>query len=170
MFTSTALLLLSGPVLATEEEGSGAFFRSQAILQTEKFIPRSKPSVIEKITKEVQRELGDKWVSSALKIAKVESGYNCKATGPMTRHGRAKGVFQLIDSSARTLGFNPNKMHDCDQNIAAGIAHMKECINHGVSNSRDMAACHVAGWRNWNIRLARRHERYKQHYVKLASA
>lgn len=88
----------------------------------------------------------------------------------MTRHGRAKGVFQLIDSSARTLGFNPNKMHDCDQNIAAGIAHMKECITHGVKDSRDMAACHVAGWRNWNIRLARRHERYKQHYVRLASA
>lgn len=170
MFTSTVLLLLSRPAWAIEEEDTGSFFRSQAILQTEKFIPRSKPSVIEKITKEVERELGEKWVSSALKIAKVESGYNCKATGPMTRHGRAKGVFQLIDSSARTLGFNPSKMHDCDQNIAAGIAHMKECINHGVTDSKDMAACHVAGWRNWNVRLARRPERYKQHYIKLASA
>ena len=169
MFTSMALLLLSGPAWAIEEEDAGAFFRSEAILRADKFLPWKKQKVVDKIKTEVRKEIGEKWVESALKIAKVESGYNCQATGPMTRHGRAKGVFQLIDSSARTLGFNPNKMHDCDQNIAAGIAHMKECINHGVTDSRGMAACHVAGWGNWNIRLARRPERYKQHYIRLAT-
>ncbi len=169
MFTSMASLLLSGPTWATEED-VGAFFRSQPILQSDKFVPFKKQTVIEKIEKKVRSELGEKWVPSALKIAKVESSYNCKATGPMTRHGRAKGLFQLIDSSARTLGFDPKKMHDCDENIAAGIAHMRACIDHGVTDSRGMAACHVAGWNNWNVRLARRPERYKQQYIRMASA
>ena len=169
MFTSMALLLLSGPAWAIEEEEAGAFFRSQQILPADKFLPWKKQAVVDKIKNEVRKEIGDKWVDSALKIAKVESGYNCKATGPMTRHGQAKGVFQLIDSSAQILGFNPKKMHDCDQNIAAGVAHMKACIEHGVTDSRGMAACHVAGWSNWNVRLARRPERYKQHYIRLAT-
>jgi len=164
-----ALLLLSGPAWATEEEDAGAFFRSAPILRSDKFVPWKKQAVVDKIRSEVRKEIGEKWVESALKIAKVESGYNCKATGPMTRYGQAKGIFQLIDSSARSLGFNPKKMHDCDENIAAGIAHMKECIAHGVTNSKDMAACHVAGWFNWNIRLARRQEKYKQKYIRLAT-
>ena len=110
------------------------------------------------------------WVSSALKIAKVESGYQCNATGPKTRHGHAKGIFQLIDSSAQTLGFDPKRMYDCNENIAAGVAHMKVCISYGVKDPRGMAACHVAGWNHWNVKLARQHERYKQQYIRMATA
>ncbi|CAB4130544.1 LT_GEWL domain containing protein [uncultured Caudovirales phage] len=165
-----AAALLSSQALAIEEEDAGAFFRSQVILQTDRFVPFKKQEVVEKIAKKVSQELGEKWVQGALKIAKLESGFNCKATGPMTRHGRAKGLFQMIDSSAKSLGFDPKKMHDCDENIAAGVAHMKMCIQYGVVDARGMAACHVAGWGNWNVRLARRPERYKQHYIKLATA
>jgi hypothetical protein len=32
---------------------------------------------------------------------------------------------------------------------------------------REMAACHVAGWTNWNVKLARRPEQYKRRYVAL---
>jgi hypothetical protein len=131
---------------------------------------QKKRVVIDQITTVVKKELGEQWVESALKIAKVESGYRCNATGPKTRHGHAKGVFQLIDSSARTLGFDPRKMYDCNENIAAGVAHMKVCIKYGVKDPRGMAACHVAGWNHWNVKLARQHERYKQRYIHMATA
>lgn len=128
-----------------------------------------KQKVVDAIVAHVERKLGQQWVDTALRIAKLESGFTCRAKGPMTRHGNAKGVFQLIDSSARTLGFDPAKMYDCEQNILAGIAHMKACINHGhVREPHEMAACHVAGWVNWNVKLARRPERYKQRYVALS--
>ena len=126
--------------------------------------------VIDRITAVVTQEIGEQWIPSALKIAKVESGYRCNATGPKTRHGNAKGVFQLLDSSARTLGFDPGKMYDCNENIAAGVAHMKVCISYGVKDPRGMAACHVAGWNHWNVKLSRYHERYKQRYIHMATA
>lgn len=128
-----------------------------------------KQKVIDAIALHVTAQIGSKWVDTAMRIAKLESGFSCRAKGPKTRHGHAKGVFQLIDSSARTLGFDPAQMYDCDQNILAGIAHMKACIELGhVSEPREMAACHVAGWANWNVRLARRPELYKRRYVALA--
>lgn len=140
--------------------------------RTEKMgaVPQGKQSVVDAIAKIVKQEIGEKWVNGALRIAKIESSYNCNATGPRTKHGNAKGVFQMLDSSARALGYDPKKMHDCDQGIRAGVAHMKECIASGVKTDRDMAACHVAGWRGWNIKLARRSERYKQQYIRLARA
>ena len=173
-YTLTGLALLSSPVLATEED-SGSFWREEAMksqfVKPEKVIASQKKRVvIDRITTVVTKELGEEWVASALKIAKVESGYQCHVTGPKTRHGRAKGVFQLIDSSARTLGFDPGKMYDCNENIAAGVAHMKVCIKYGVKDPRGMAACHVAGWNRWNVKLAKQHERYKQRYINMASA
>jgi len=176
-YTLTGLALLSSPVLATEED-TGAFWREEAARNQPAqlahlgnvAISQKKRVVVDQITKVVRQELGEQWVASALKIAKVESSYQCNATGPKTRHGRAKGVFQLIDSSARTLGFDPGKMYDCNENIAAGVAHMKVCIKYGVKDPRGMAACHVAGWNHWNVKLAKQHERYKQRYINMASA
>ena len=173
-YTLTGLALLSSPALAIEEE-AGAFWREEAAKKEsvdygKVAISQKKKVVVDQITKVVRKELGEEWVASALKIAKVESGYNCHATGPKTRHGRAKGVFQLIDSSARTLGFAPGKMYDCNENIAAGVAHMKVCISYGVKDPRGMAACHVAGWNHWNVKLAKQHERYKQQYIRMATA
>lgn len=133
-------------------------------------VPQKKKVVIDQITAVVKKELGEEWVASALKIAKVESGYQCNVTGPKTRHGRAKGVFQMMDSSAKALGYDPGKMYDCNENIAAGVAHMKVCIRYGVKDPRGMAACHVAGWNHWNVKLARQHERYKQQYIRMATA
>jgi hypothetical protein len=170
----TGLALLSSPALAIEED-PGEFFR-QEFAKREIAIPQKAHTkketgkVIDQIVTVVQREIGEQWVSSALKIAKVESAYQCNATGPKTRHGRAKGIFQLIDSSAQTLGFDPKRMYDCNENIAAGVAHMKVCISYGVKDPRGMAACHVAGWNHWNVKLARQHERYKQQYIRMATA
>lgn len=176
-------LSMASPALADEMSAAEFFARDKAnkwtgelahppspygkLVKLSKMTPE-KQEVAEAIKRHVAAQLGSKWVDTALRIAKLESGFACHAKGPKTRHGHAKGVFQLIDSSARTLGFDPAKMYDCDQNILAGVAHMKACIEKGgVSEPREMAACHVAGWANWNVKLARRPERYKQRYVAL---
>jgi len=177
-------LSMASPAVADEMSAAEFFARDKANNWTGELVHISNPygklvklskvtpdkqKVIDAIRRHVTAQLGDKWVDTALRIAKLESGFACHAKGPKTRHGHAKGVFQLIDSSARTLGFDPAQMYDCNQNILAGIAHMKACINQGgVREPREMAACHVAGWSNWNVKLARRSERYKQRYVSLA--
>ena len=184
--TALALVALSmaAPALADEMSAAEYFARDKANNWTGELVYPSNPygklvklskmtaekqKVADAIKRHVTAQLGDKWVDTALRIAKLESGFACHAKGPKTRHGNAKGVFQLIDSSARTLGFDPAQMYDCEQNILAGVAHMKACIEQGgVREPREMAACHVAGWANWNVKLARRPERYKQRYVSLA--
>jgi hypothetical protein len=177
-------LSMATPLAAMEEMSNAEFFArdkannwtgelvypSNAYGKLAKFskMTPEKQKVADAIKRHVTAQLGSKWVDTALRIARLESNFSCRAKGPRTRHGNAKGVFQLIDSSARTLGFSPAQMYDCEQNILAGVAHMKACIEQGgVREPREMAACHVAGWANWNVKLARRPERYKQRYVAL---
>lgn len=127
-----------------------------------------KKAIAEQIKKAVASKLGQKWVPTALQLAKIESNYTCRAQGPITRHGRAKGLFQILDSSAVRLGFEPGKMLNCEANLAAAIAHMQRCLEHGVVSAKDMASCHVAGWDNWNRQLTRKAERYRQSYIRMA--
>ena len=130
---------------------------------------RQQKYVYRKIIAEVKVKLGSKWVKPALRLAKIESGYRCGAVGPRTRHGRAVGVFQVLPKSARALGYHSVwRLKECDYGIAAGIAHMQSCLDSGVKTMRQMASCHVSGIRGWKIKLSRRHERYKQFYIRLA--
>ena len=179
MLSLMALTLLSNPAKAIEEEWTGHFFMTDKtyVAMAAKNnvwnvsaakVPDSKQPVADAVARIAKEELGEKWVQSALKLAKIESNYTCKINGPRTAHGHAKGVFQVIDSSARALGYDPKRLHECDHGIRAGIAHMKRCLEAGVADHRQMAACHVAGWAGWNVKLARRHERYKQQYIQLA--
>ena len=130
--------------------------------------PAHKQAVANKVAKQAEARLGSQWVPTALKLAKIESSFNCQATGPRTRHGHAKGVLQVMPASARALGYNPHRLHECDYGIAAGIAHMESCIRAGVRTHTDMAKCHVAGVGGWRTRLNRSAERYKARYVRLA--
>ena len=177
-------LSMATPVFADDMSAAEYFARDKANNWTGELVYPSTPygklakigkltaekqKVADAISAQVTRQIGSQWVETALRIAKLESSFVCHARGPRTRHGNAKGIFQLIDSSARTLGFDPKDMYDCEKNILAGVAHMKACIEQGgVREPHEMAACHVAGWANWNVRLARRPERYKQRYVALA--
>jgi hypothetical protein len=132
-------------------------------------VPSDKKMVAELVAYHARKQLGEKWVDSALKLAKLESSFNCRATGPATPYGRAKGVMQMIDGSAKALGFDPKRMHECDYGIQAGIAHMQKCLEHGVKTHRDMASCHVSGWKGWNVKLAsKRSEKYRREYIRLA--
>jgi len=122
-------------------------------------------SVQQMIATETTRQIGAQWTPTALRIAKLESGYRCNATGPKTRHGRARGVFQVMPATARGMGYNPARLHECGYGIAAGVTHMRLCIASGVRTQAQMASCHVAGTHGWKVRLKPRAERYKQKYV-----
>lgn len=125
-------------------------------------------SVQQLIANETTRQIGAQWVPTALKIAKLESGFRCNATGPKTRYGRAKGVFQVMPGTARAMGYNPARLHECNYGISAGLAHMKMCIRYGVKTHAQMASCHVSGWGSFNRRLNKRAETYRNKYIRMA--
>lgn len=131
-------------------------------------MPEKKEAVARIVAREAQARLGSQWVNTALKLAKIESSYNCGAVGPRTRHGHARGVLQVLPSSARALGYDPNRLNECEYGARVGIAHMEACVRSGVVNHAQMAACHVAGVGGWRRKLAYRPERYKQAYIRLA--
>lgn len=131
-------------------------------------MPAKKQEVARIVAREAQAKLGSQWVKTALKLAQIESSYNCGAVGPRTRHGHARGVLQVLPSSARALGFDPSRLNECEYGVAVGMAHMAACIRSGVRTHAQMAACHVAGVGGWNKRLARRSEQYKNEYIRLA--
>jgi hypothetical protein len=124
-------------------------------------------SVQDMVAREAERKLGKQWVSTAVRLAKIESGFRCNAVGPKTRHGRARGVFQVMPGTARAMGFNPANLHRCDYGVAAGIAHMQRCVASGVRTPAQMASCHVSGFHGWRVRLNGRAESYRRQYVGL---
>jgi hypothetical protein len=132
---------------------------------------QSKSKVAKMVASEARSRLGEKYVESALKLTKLESGYRCHVLGPKTRHGRAVGPLQVLPSSAAALGIH-NMHGNCKAQIVAGILHMDRCIksNGGSMTYRQLSACHVAGWGGWNKKLNRKAERYKQQYVRMAAA
>lgn len=117
------------------------------------------------VAEETRRQLGERWVPVALRIAHVESGFNPRAVGPRTRHGRALGVFQVMPGSARALGYDPRRLLEPRYGAAAGVAHMRLCIAHGVRTDAEMARCHLAGVGGWK----RRGDATSRRYVALVT-
>ena len=135
------------------------------------YIPADRQYVARIVERHARMKLGQQWVSSAIKIAKIENNFRCSTPGPRVRsHGgdRAQGAMQVMPRTARAMGYDPSRLHECDYGIAAGIEHMRRCIASGVRTHAQMAACHVAGFGGWNKRLARKPEIYKLQYVRLA--
>lgn len=127
-----------------------------------------KQAVADMVAAETARQIGAQWIPTALKLAKIESSFNCGAVGPRTRHGNARGVLQVLPGSARALGYDPRRLNECQYGISAGVAHMASCLQSGVRTHAQMAACHVAGTYGWRARLNPRAERYRREYVRLA--
>jgi len=128
----------------------------------------SKMKVAQEIANKVRSRMGEEWVVPALKIAKIESSYTCNVRGPKTRHGRAVGPLQVLPSSAMSLGISVADLHSsCIMQIEAGIRHMERCIKKGAKTPAQMSSCHVSG-NPFNGRLARKAERYRQQYIRLA--
>jgi len=176
-----ASIAIATPAIA-QEESAADFFRKDKLYWSKglkapaifsygdnisriRSVSKRKRLVRRMVARQARAKLGRRWVRSAVKIAYVESRFNPRAVGPRTRHGRARGVMQVMPRSARALGFNPRRLNEAAYGIAAGIAHMRMCIRSGVRTEAEMSACHVAGPRGWAIRLRRKAQRYKRIYV-----
>lgn len=133
-----------------------------------KHMPAKKEAVARIVAREAQARLGAQWVNTALKLAKIESSYTCGAVGPRTRHGHARGVLQVLPSSAKALGYDPSRLNECEYGTRVGIAHMEACIRSGVKTHAQMAACHVSGVGGWQRKLHARAEKYRREYIRLA--
>tara|TARA_R110000822_G_scaffold4665_2_gene20126 strand:+ start:5581 stop:6168 length:588 start_codon:yes stop_codon:yes gene_type:complete len=179
--TLAAVIALAGPVAAQENDAADFFRKDKnywsrglkafAVIAYNDDISHvhsvSKRKLIVRrmVAKQAEKKLGRRWVRSAVKIAYVESRFNPRAVGPKTRHGRARGVMQVMPGSARAMGFTPRRLNEASYGIAAGIAHMQLCINSGVRTDEEMSACHVAGTRGWATRLRNHAQKYKRDYV-----
>lgn len=117
-------------------------------------------NVVAEIRSQTNAAIGERWEDIAVRIAFVESRYNPRAIGPRTKHGRAAGVFQVMPRTARALGFDYRRLTQAEYGIAAGVAHMRLCIQHGVQTDAEMAACHLNGVGGW-----RRKSKMKSRYV-----
>lgn len=119
-------------------------------------------TVVAEIRSQTRAAIGERWESMAVRIAFVESRYNPRAIGPKTKHGRAAGVFQVMPGSARALGFDYKRLTQMQYGIAAGVAHMRLCIQFGVKTDAEMAACHLKGVGGW-----KRNSKSKRKYIAL---
>lgn len=113
------------------------------------------------VVREAQRQGIDP--SVALRIAKLESGFNHRARNPSTG---ASGLLQLMPRSAEALEPGSSRyLFDPEVNARVGVKHMVRCVQSGARTGDEIARCHVAGWGGWNRRLRRSAERYKHQYV-----
>jgi hypothetical protein len=175
-------MLIATPALASADMSHAEFFErsrtgnwkepisgEQHTSRNITYSTAQKKAVADMVAKEASRRLGSQWVPTALKLAKIESSFNCGAVGPNTRHGRARGVLQVMPGSARAMGYEPSRLNECAYGIAAGVSHMALCIQSGVRTHDQMASCHVSGVQGWKVRLNSRAEAYKRKYVRLAA-
>ncbi len=162
-------MLIATP--ASAELSNAEFFRmdrNEWVAPPPQIKETSKSPVAAMVAREAEAKLGRQWVDTALKLTKIESGFNCNAVGPKTRHGRAQGLLQVMTGTARAMGFNPARLRECQYGLAAGIEHMRRCIESGVRTHAQMSSCHVSGFHGWKIRLNTRAENYRNKYIRLA--
>ncbi len=90
------------------------------------------------IAEHVSARIGSQWVSTALRIAKIESGFRCNA-----RNGRAVGIFQ--NTRPEAFGVSRAAALTCEGGIRAGVAHMARCIAMGARTPSQQMTCHNTG-------------------------
>lgn len=74
-------------------------------------------------------------------LAQQESNYNANAVGSKTKWGRAKGMLQYIDPTAKGMGIDP---FNAQQSINAAAQQFKERLDKGYSVQEAVAA-HFGG-------------------------
>jgi len=151
--------------LAYQNDGAPKAERGTRNREPRQYIRERQRRVVKVVERQARQKLGERWVKTAVKISYVESRHNPAAVGPNTRHGRARGVMQVIPQTARAMGFQYSRLNELEYGVAAGIHHMSICIKTGVRTDAEMAACHVAGPKGWQMRLRRTAQTYKFRYV-----
>ena len=175
IITASAAALAGASLIASAEMHPGEFFardragnwRSaiQDPAQTFGSIPRgiSNRNDTALIIAEARRQGVP--VRLALKVCKVESGCRLNATGPMTRHGRHFGAYQIRPSSAARFGYRGGSLQG-EQGLRFGMAHLKDCYTRAGGNEALAARCHVGGPGALGKRLNARAEAYAQRYTR----
>ena len=190
ILTASALAFsaLSPSLLKAEEETSAQFFRNdrefwskglkapdkdqdtyRGAVRKSAALSKDKQQVASAVAKATRSKVGEAYVDDVLRLAKLESGFTCNVRGPRTRHGRAVGPLQVMPHSGEALGISSKDLHtSCDAQIEAGLRHVEKCISVGATTYKQLAACHVAGWDNWNKPLAKKSAEYRERYIRLA--
>lgn len=115
-------------------------------------MPDASGGVSAMISEHVSARIGSEWVSTALQIARIESGGRC---GARNRSG-ATGVFQVINPER--FGVSRSAALTCSGGIQAGVSHMAACIAKGAHTHAQMLRCHNSG--NPFGRVERAYKRY----------
>jgi len=173
--TISAIIASSLSGIAFEDEGNTSYWNREKRNAPSVYsiaygtLTSNKSAVAQQIADGARSKLGPEWVSSALKIGKIESGYTCNIKGPKTRHGRAVGPMQVLVPSAESLGISAWELNSsCSAQIEAGLRHMERCIKLGAHTEAQMASCHVSG-NPFKGKLVRKAERYRQKYIHMAA-
>lgn len=188
--SALALSALSPSHLKAEEETAAQFFRNdreywskglkvpdkepdkqKVAVRKSAALSQDKQQVANAVAKATREKVGEAYVDHVLRLAKLESGFTCNIRGPRTRHGRAVGPLQVMPHSGEALGISSKDLHSsCDAQIEAGLRHIEKCISAGATSYKQLAACHVAGWDNWDKPLAKKSSEYRERYIRMAMA
>lgn len=145
--------------------------RQKAPIKGSVALSQEKQRVADAVAKATRSKVGESYVDDVLRLTKLESGFTCGILGPRTRHGRAVGPLQVMPQSGEALGVSTKDLHaSCDAQIEAGLRHVEKCISVGATSYSQLAACHVAGWDNWNRTLNRKSAEYRERYIRMAMA
>jgi hypothetical protein len=74
-------------------------------------------------------------------------GFNPAGLGPMTRHGQAVGLMQLLPSTFAGLGFKPGDITVPEKNIEAGAKYLKQMLDWFGDEMLAAAAYNMGGGR-----------------------
>ena len=109
----------------------------QPAAQAERFLP---PEPVRPIFEAAAREFNVP-VNVLMALGHQESRFNPNAIGPATQWGRAKGMMQYLDSTAKGLGINPFSPEEA---IPAAARQLRERLDKGYS-MEDAVKEHFAG-------------------------
>jgi len=91
-------------------------------------------------------------VEEVLAFVKAESDFNPDVVGPKTKYGRAFGLMQLLESTAKDMGLSKEDIKDPDKNLEAGIKYLAWIRkNYYQANSVDERAwAYYGGVKNYS--------------------
>ena len=120
---------------------SGTRVRSRAAFAAAAGVPRGRGNVVAMITSMAPRYGVPTWF--ALRIAKIESGFNPRARGAAGEYG----VFQLKCATARGIGFRGNcgALLNASTNIQFGLKHLSLAVRSSRGNLKLAASKHNGG-------------------------
>lgn len=120
---------------------SGKRVHTRAALAAQAGLPRNRGRVVALITSMAPRYGVPTWF--ALRIAKVESGFNPNARGRAGEYG----VFQLKCATARGIGFRGNcaALLNPTTNVQYGLKHLSLAVRSSRGNLRLAASKHNGG-------------------------